>query len=302
MFDRLERRNTGFTTLFGALLAFALVFFALVRVPYMRLGEVQATLGARVIALNGEVNLAIQRIITLRTQVEVMSELRDEARTALAAAADPAERVRKTSELNAVESELADGYRRVEEEEAALDKRRSDVEAQRKSTDDERGRIADRLRSIQTPFGLMPIGASDGLLAFPIVIAIGFLIASLLLADAARLKREFRRLCRDADPDGDVTDDGELMLVAPLWFDAARPALHRLGLPVVYACPAAIFFGSVTLILIDWRIAATPLATVDMQRIYAIAYMIALGMLMIGLWRVGQAFARPASADTLPDR
>ena len=196
-----------------------------------------------------------------------------------------------------MENELDDGQRRVEEEEAALDKRRSDVEAQRKGTDEERVRIADRLRSIQTPFGLMPIGASDGLLAFPIVIAIGFLIASLLLADAARLKREFRRLCRDADPEGDVTDDGELMLVAPLWFDTARPALHRLGLMVVYACPAAIFVGSVTLIAVDWSVAPTPLATGDMQRVYATAYAIAFAMLLIGLWRVRQAFARGAGAE-----
>ncbi len=292
VFDRLERRNTGFTTLFSALLAFALVFFALVQIPYMRLGEIQATLGDRVAALNGEVTLAVQRITTLRTHVQALIDLRDDSRAALEAESDPARRMRWANELGAAETELADGYRRVEEEEAALEKRRSDVETQRKATDEERVRISDRLRSIQTPFGLMPIGASDGLLAFPIVIAIGFLIASLLLADAARLKREFRRLCRDADPDGDVTDDDELMLVAPLWFDAARPVLHRLGLMLVYACPAAIFIGSVTLIVIDWNMAAVPLARGEMQRVYAIAYAFAFALLGIALWRVRQAFAQ----------
>ena len=84
---------------------------------------------------------------------------------------------------------LADDFARRVEALDALQRRKMEIS-------EDKERIRARLDNVESPFGSLPVGLDEAVLAFPLIVAAGALLASLALGDQTRLRREYHLLTR----------------------------------------------------------------------------------------------------------
>ncbi len=180
---------------------------------------------------------------------------------------------------------------RLEAEVATLGQDKAGLEEAQALSKDKRDEIAKRLSSIQSPFGALPIGLREGILSFPLVVALAYLIGAGSLAEAIRLRGTCHRLYRQWDQQGQVVTDSQLALFAPLWLD---PTLGARAQPVAIALlllPVPIFLGAVGLVAYLSSIAdAPPLRGTAGWALYGLASLAALGAILVALARLRKAW------------
>ena len=187
-----------------------------------------------------------ERLQSALTEIEATQE--QIAEDQKAAAANLAEFEAQQAKLTAISERLnAESLRmseRIKADRAALESSREKIE-------DEQAKIAARLTEFQSPFGKLPLGLNEATLAFPFVLAVGFLICALLLADLLRLRGEFHQLML-AHAGTHKEQDGfthRVTLLAPLWLDPVRPSWISIAGAFLLLLPALAFIVTVWLSL-----------------------------------------------------
>jgi hypothetical protein len=114
--------------------------------------------------------------------------------------------------------------------------------------------VASRLNQIEFPFGKLPIGLSESIAVFPIILAIGFLLLAILLRDTIQLRKSYHLLYQRKDPNKEILTDEQIMLIAPLWIDPLNPNKKNIISLIILSIPFLIFIVSCIMILYSWTI------------------------------------------------
>jgi cell division protein FtsB len=266
--------------------------------------------------ITGIVNLRLDKIAQQSTRLE--AEIAELAQAGQALEDDLAV---LDEELKAIQAETAAKFQELgdkdsaiegnEREQAKLTEQVAQIQEQLATLPDpedieqEREDIEERLASFESPFGVIPIGLKEAVLAYPLILAAGFMVCVLLLARLLALRREFRNsLARDqALSEADV--DRRVATLAPLWFDAGRAFWANPAMVLALLIPFVLFVASGWLILNDWllQLGDTASAT-NLRAFYAGLYALGLAIFVAGLLRVQSAWAQdramPASANPVP--
>jgi cell division protein FtsB len=266
--------------------------------------------------ITGIVNLRLDKIAQQSTRLE--AEIAELAQAGQALEDDLAV---LDEELKAIQAETEAKFQELgdkesaiegnEREQAKLTEQVAQIQEQLATLPDpedieqEREDIEERLASFESPFGVIPIGLKEAVLAYPLILAAGFMVCVLLLARLLALRREFRNsLARDqALSEADV--DRRVATLAPLWFDAGRAFWANPAMVLALLIPFVLFVASGWLILNDWllQLGDTASAT-NLRAFYAGLYALGLAIFVAGLLRVQSAWAQdramPASANPVP--
>jgi len=119
---------------------------------------------------------------------------------------------------------------------------------------DQEKQIGARLEQIEFPFGKLPVGLTESIAIFPIILAIGFLVIASQLRETIQLRKSFHQLYQRKDPTRTILDDQQIALIAPLWIDPVSPNKQKLARVTILAIPFLIFIVSGILILYNWSI------------------------------------------------
>ncbi len=171
----------------------------------------------------------------------------------------------------------------------------------------ERADIEMRLSSFESPFGAIPIGLQEAVLAYPLILAAGFMVCALLLARLLHLRREFRNsLARDKDL-SEANVSQRVATLAPLWFDPDRKIWANPALVIALFIPFALFSTTAWLIVNDWLLQlGDTTSAINLRRFYAGLYGLGLVVFAVSAVRVRRAWTRyqtgpaPASAASQP--
>jgi preprotein translocase subunit SecG len=186
------------------------------------------------------------------------------------------------SEAEAVTERLAG----IETDLAALRGRQEEIG--RKQTE-----IEERLSTFQSPFGTLPLGFEEAALAFPFILAAGFLVCALLLANLMRLRREYHALMRSSPALDPRAATDRVALMAPLWLDPAIRSWRNPVVAVLLLLPVPAFLLTAALISSDWLLRlATERSGRILMLFYDALYLAGAVLLGVGVWRVAKEWRR----------
>lgn len=148
-----------------------------------------------------------------------------------------------------------------------------------------------RLAEIQSPIGNLPIGLTESVLLFPILLAIGFVMATSGFLEQVRLRSSLLQAESGGGTSTDVLSSPELAQVAPLWIEPEGDgALWRWTLLLI---PLAVFLVTVVAIAFHEVGAEETLfrgAGIG-SGVYWVLYVISTGTLLFCLQRIRSALA-----------
>jgi hypothetical protein len=206
------------------------------------------------------------------------------------------------AEAERLSAALESGGAELEQATRKLDEARVAAEAERKGIADTEEEIAKRLSSVQSPLGTLPIGLTEATLAFPVIVAIALLIASLMLVDGLRLRGAFHALWRRLDPEERVLGEAEMAMIAPLWLDPAGSGPRRSLAGIAFLLPVVIFVAAVTLIGYSWTITdKLPVGGRTTLAAFAVLYIIGTFMIVLGMrlvWKAWRSYSQQAGLVT----
>jgi DNA repair exonuclease SbcCD ATPase subunit len=189
---------------------------------------------------------------------------------------------KRDEEIGHQASEVQEKLAKIESDLKILRKRQHEIQT-------EQTEIGARLSKFQSPFGTLPLGFKEAALAFPFILAAGFLVCALLLANLIRLRREYHELIgfnRSLDAKA-VTD--RVALVTPLWLDPAVRTWRNVAVAILLLLPIPIFALTAPLISSDWFLQLSTEATSRILPLfYDVLYFIGILLLGVGIWRVGK--------------
>ncbi len=132
---------------------------------------------------------------------------------------------------------------------ASTRERRATLKANSAALVKQRKELTVRLTRIQSPIGNLPIGLTESVLLFPIVLAIGFGMASAGLLEQFRLRRALRDAEEDNTSGDNVLSSNELAQLAPLWIEPSSSGPQRLARWLLLLSPLLAFVGTVFAVL-----------------------------------------------------
>lgn len=138
----------------------------------------------------------------------------------------------KLTDLQKINMENGEKVKLLEKQKAKVDNRLNELKS---------------FNEIQTPIGNLPVGLNDLILAFPVILAIGFLACTSLFCETIRLRNAFHNLYQKKDPTQTILTDSQVTLVAPLWIDPVDPEQNRSVKLTLLLAPFVIFVISISL-------------------------------------------------------
>lgn len=264
--------------------------------------------------IRGIVNSALVRIaeksIFLEAKVGELAQAGQTLENDLAAL--DRERTRIEAETEAEFQELAGKESAMDENERGQAELAAQVARVQKQIDElpdpedieeERAEIETRLASFESPFGTIPIGLKEAVLAYPLILAAGFMVCTLLLSRLLALRGEFRNSLAREQVLSEADVNRRVATLAPLWFDAGRAFWGNPTLVLALLIPFALFVAAGWLILNDWLLQLGDTASAEnLRTFYAGLYGLGLAVFAAGLLRVRGAWAQyqavPAPANT----
>lgn len=218
-----------------------------------------------------------------------------------------AETAAKSRELSGKESTIEKIGRRQSALTAKVGQVQEEIDAlpDPEDIEKEKTKIETRLASFESPFGEIPIGLKEAVLAYPLVLAASFMVCVLLLSRLLHLRREFRDSLARESSLGAADVARRVVALAPLWFDPGRALWANPAVLLAFLIPFALFVATGWLILNDWLLQLGDTASAENLRwFYAGLYGLGLAVFAAGLFRVRRAWAQyqavPASANTAP--
>ena len=182
----------------------------------------------------------------------------------------------------------------LKEKQAILGRDIAEMKAVNQSLDAKRKEYSDRLEKIQSPLGNLPVGLSEAILIFPILLSIGFVVLAYQFRDMLRLRQELYHLTLEKDPQQQVITDHRFELTAPIWFD--RTISQRsagLGQSLTFL-PLGLVLLTIALIVYSWCISAELHSVPHSEWIYGTLYAICLAGVFLQWRRLSQELAELA--------
>jgi hypothetical protein len=147
--------------------------------------------------------------------------------------------------------------------------------------------IQHRLGNFQSPVGALPLSLTEASLAFPFIVAVGFLICAILLADLLRLRCEYHRVVSAQQALEAETIRHRLALVVPLWLDPLKTAWRNSG------GAALVFLPALAYVVIIWLLTTDQFFDLEAKRLdhhlirfYGVLYVAGVLFVLIGVWRI----------------
>lgn len=116
---------------------------------------------------------------------------------------------------------------------------------------EQRDELQERLAEIQSPIGNLPIGLTESVLMFPILLVIGFGMVTSGFLEQLRLRRRLMSAEAEGGASGDTLKTGELARVAPLWIDPAESGQRKLPRWLLLLVPPLAFLATVVSITVN---------------------------------------------------
>lgn len=179
----------------------------------------------------------------------------------------------------------------LKEKQAVLSKDIEKMKADNLSLVAKRKEYSDRLEKIQSPLGNLPVGLSEAILIFPILLSIGFVVLAYQFRDMLRLRQELYHLTREKDPEQQVITDHRFELTAPIWFDrtiSQRSEGFGQGLALL---PPALVLLTIALIVYSWCISEELHSVPHSEWIYGTLYAICLAGVFLQWRRLSRELA-----------
>lgn len=164
-----------------------------------------------------------------------------------------------------------------------LEKENTTVKNQIVMLENQSKQLDERLQQIEFPFGKLPVGLTESIAVFPIILAIGFLVIASQLREAIQLRKSFHQLYQRKDPTRRILDDQQIALIAPLWIDPESTSKQKLVRFTILTIPFLIFLISCILIFYNWTIPGF-FAYADRLNwwLYGGLYLLSLGIFIYG--------------------
>jgi hypothetical protein len=147
--------------------------------------------------------------------------------------------------------------------------------------------IQNRLSNVQSPVGALPLSLTEASLAFPFIVAVGFLICAILLADLLRLRCEYHRVVSAQQAIEAETIRHRLALVVPLWLDPLKTAWRNSG------GAALVFLPALAYVVIIWLLTTDQFFDLEAKRLdhhlirfYGVLYVVGVLFVLIGARRI----------------
>ena len=166
--------------------------------------------------------------------------------------------------------------------------------------------ISDRMKGVQSPFGALPIGLTEAVQVFPIIVAVGFVMALFALTNAIRLRSRYHLLLRKKFPAEAADLEERVALTVPLFLDPLRRMHDNAWRGAVLALPILVYVAGVLLIAESQRLAPQAEETNRfIENGYGWLYLAVASLLLLPLYQVAKAWAsyeptRSAGTVTAP--
>jgi hypothetical protein len=108
--------------------------------------------------------------------------------------------------------------------------------------------IERRLNETQFPFGKLPLDLDQSVAAFPIALAIGFVVCVSLQCTTIRLRKEYHGWYKKKYPRHSNLTDQKVALIAPLWIDPISSKVNQISSFIILVTPFLIFILTIYLI------------------------------------------------------
>jgi hypothetical protein len=102
-------------------------------------------------------------------------------------------------------------------------------------------KLASRFDQFESPLGKVPLGFNETIVAFPLLLAVGFFIYSFILWQVMRLRVDLYREYQVNDPLLKLKIEGFASFLAPIWIDPIRPKHRQLPQLLILFIPLALF-------------------------------------------------------------
>lgn len=155
------------------------------------------------------------------------------------------------AKIAAVEPKIAEVKARV----AVTNEQVVALTAKQAKVGERREAISERMKGVQSPFGTLPIELTEAVRVFPIIVAVGFVMALLALATAMRLRGRYHLLLRRKYPAEAAEVDERVALTAPLFLDPLRRPGDNLWRGAVLLLPVLVYGAGIGLIAESQRLA-----------------------------------------------
>lgn len=130
-----------------------------------------------------------------------------------------------------------------------LEMARKQLETRLVELEEEEKAIETRLAQIESPLGILPVGLTESILIFPLILAVGFFMAASLFAETVKLRKAFHMSYHPGDSGTDHLSDAQVALIAPLWIDPVQMDQKKGLRYAVLLIPFVVFLISYGLIV-----------------------------------------------------
>lgn len=195
-----------------------------------------------------------------------------------------------SKKLNLLTNKLNQKIKSARDAEKTLKERATQLGKQQKE-------LQSRLSKIQSPIGNLPIGLIESVLIFPVMLAIGFGMATRSLLEQVRLRCCLAKAENEGGTDSDTLSSQELAQVAPLWIEPSHSKFWRsilLSIPLFTALICLVAIANNTLVA---EITLLEQASVR-PIVYGSLYLLSLLGFLISLQQISKAWRDLVSCTT----
>lgn len=149
--------------------------------------------------------------------------------------------------------------------------------------------IAKRLEKIQSPFGSLPVGLNEAVLAFPVALAVAIVLFALVLADIIRLRKLYHQTTILCYPEDGQKIEDSISVLAPAWLDPIGDTSNPKRRILMLSLPALAYMIALLLIVYSWYIGEPQPGSTWLIRVgYLVLYALGVFGFMIGGLRIKQ--------------
>jgi DNA repair exonuclease SbcCD ATPase subunit len=146
--------------------------------------------------------------------------------------------------------------------------------------------IEERLEKMQSPFGTLPVGLKEAVLAFPIAVAAGIVLYGFALADMIRLRELYHHATIKRYEDSEPVDQKAISIMVPVWIDPLGSQSANRWRMLMLCLPVLALGITIVLIVYSWLISPVqPGSSPLIRLVYLVLYVLVgvFGSIIAGL-------------------